>query len=144
MARTLSYGYLEKGFAPPKAKGDWVLVEIVDKDPEKKTASGIIITPTDITDNKPYFIVRELGASAQESYPDLKNGDVIEGGGQRMVSFTGPHEIKYGVLSFKDIAVVYSRVDADLEEPTVFDPMADEKPHNIDVPARPKLQLLHE
>jgi co-chaperonin GroES (HSP10) len=141
MARTLSYGYLEKGFAPPKARGEWVLVEVVDKDPEKKTASGIIITPTDLADNKPYFIVRGLGTVAQENLPDVKNGDVIEGGGQRMVSFTGPEDIRYGLLKWEDIGVVYTRVDADLEEPSVYDPEAESK--KIEVPSRPKLTLLN-
>jgi hypothetical protein len=117
MARTLPYGYLDTGFASPKAVNDWVLVEVVGKDPYKKSASGIIYNPIDAGENKAYFIVREVSPDVQRFLPELKPGDVIEGGGTRMVSFMGPNDIRYGLVLREDIAVIYSKI-AEVEEPS--------------------------
>lgn len=137
MGRTLGYGYLESGFAPPKAIGKWILVEIVEKDPEKVLESGIILSSETLStdDKKPYFIVRGIGSEAQKNIPDLKVGDVIEGGGQRMVSFNGPAGMYLGLATWEDIGVVYSVVGK-VDEPTAKTAPAIET-------GRPKITLLN-
>lgn len=138
MARTLGYGYLESGFSPPKAVGKWVLVEVVKKDAEKVLESGIVLPQgsLDTDDTKPYFIVRGIGSTAQENLPDLKIGDVIEGGGRSMVSFNGPNDMYLGLATWEDIGVIYSRTGV------VDEPSSNKKEPSL-TPARPKIITLN-
>ena len=108
MARKLSYEFLNSGFAPPKAVGENILVEIVEKSATKMVGK-ILIGADRGLESKPYFIVRGVGPGVPADL--VKSGDVVEQTNPKLASWKDQNGNQFACINYKDLGVVISKLD---------------------------------
>lgn len=98
----------EKVYDDPAPVNGHVLIEVVDKDPARKSKGGIIVSEEQMGSSAPYFVVVDWD-KAKENSLKLAEGDVVTFTERNIIFFYGREMKKLALISMDKVAAVFHK-----------------------------------
>lgn len=99
----------EKVYADPVPVNGHLLVEVVDKDPTRKTKGGILIQEEQIGNASPYFVVVKVAGEGKVGEETVEVGDIVLFTERNIFFFYGKDMQKLAVLPLDKVVALYKK-----------------------------------
>ena len=102
----------EEAFADAVPLNGNVLVEVIDKDPNRTMKSGIVVPESAMNSSvvNPYLMVVAIAPDVVDAVKELKAGDIIQVSSGRVNMFNGKDMKRFALVSSKDISAVHKHI----------------------------------
>jgi hypothetical protein len=118
---TITHDALKECFKPVQPLNGFLIAEVTDKPSERVLASGLVIKESTMDNDRPYLVVKDMSPEAQEKFPMVHAGDIIEVmQGNREIAFVYGHDMeKLAIVESKYISAVYHRIPGTVIKDTI-------------------------